>query len=144
MKKIFILFAIGLITMAFVSTKETTKLQDEIGIKFKSISLDKAKAEAKKNDQLIFIDAYTSWCGPCKKMAATSFKDEAVGELFNDKFINLKIDCEKDADGPEVARMYKIRAYPTLLIIDGEGKLIKQVVGFQDADRLIALANSVD
>jgi thioredoxin-related protein len=77
-------------------------------------------------------------------MAATSFKNAEVGALFNEKFINLKIDVEQDADGPELAKMYKVRAYPTLLIIDGEGKLIKQVVGFQTEDRLLALASSVE
>jgi thiol-disulfide isomerase/thioredoxin len=130
--------------MAFVVKNESTTQKEGEGIKFKSLTLEKAKAEALENDQLIFIDAHTSWCGPCKKMAATSFKNTEVGELFNEKFINLKIDCELDADGPEIARMYKVKAYPTLLIIDGTGKLIKQVVGFQTEDRLIALANSVD
>lgn len=144
MKKIVGLLAIALVTMAFVSKKESKPSRDGEGIKFKSISFEEAKKQAKKNGQMIFVDAYASWCGPCKKMAATSFKDETVGELFNDKFINLKIDCEKDADGPDFARMYKVRAYPTLLIIDGDGKVVKQVVGLQDAARLIALANSVD
>ncbi len=144
MKKIVGILALGLITMAFVVKSESPKEKEGEGIKFKSLSLEKAKAEALENDQLIFIDAHTSWCGPCKKMAATSFKNAEVGELFNDKFINLKIDCELDADGPEISRLYKVQAYPTLLIIDGTGKLIKQVVGFKSEDQLIALANSVD
>jgi thioredoxin 1 len=144
MKKIIGILALGLITMAFVVRKESNKTQQGEGIKFKSLTLEKAKAEALENGQLIFIDAHTSWCGPCKKMAATSFKNTEVGELFNEKFINLKIDCEADTDGPEIARMYKVKAYPTLLIIDGTGKLIKQVVGFKDEDQLIAFANSVD
>jgi thioredoxin 1 len=144
MKKIIGILSLGLISLAFVTKKETIKRQEDNGIKFVNLSLEKAKSLAKENDQLIFIDAYTSWCGPCKKMAATSFKDAKVGELFNNQFINLKIDCEKDADGPELARMYKVRAYPTLLVIDGNGKLVKQVVGFQPADRLVSLAKSVD
>ena len=144
MKKIIGILALGLITMAFVNSNESNQTQQGEGIKFKSLTLEKAKAEALENDQLIFIDAHTSWCGPCKKMAATSFKNAEVGELFNEKFINLKIDCEADADGPEIARMYKVKAYPTLLIIDGTGKLIKQVVGFKDEDQLIAFANSVN
>ncbi len=144
MKKIIGILALGLVTMAFVVKSESTKKQESEGIKFQKITLEEAKAKALENNQYIFIDAYTSWCGPCKKMAATSFKNAQVGELFNEKFINLKIDCELDADGPELARMYKVKAYPTLLIIDGTGKLIKQVVGFQTEDRLIALANSVD
>jgi len=169
MKKVIGIAALGLITMAFVINKNTnhsngntndkseSKKQSTIenresgslkeggeGIKFKNISLAKAKENAAESGQLIFIEAHTSWDGPSKKMAATSFMNEEVGELFNEKFINLKIDCEKDADGPEISRMYKILAYPTLLIIDSEGKLIKQVVGFQTEDRLISLANSVD
>jgi thiol:disulfide interchange protein len=102
-----------------------------------------ARAQAKTNKQLIFIDAYASWCGPCKIMAATSFRNTEVGAMYNKKFINIKIDVEKDPDGPEIARMYKIRAYPTLLIIDSDGKLIKTVLGLQTEERLIAFANSV-
>ena len=144
MKKVFGILAIGLVAMSFMVAREKSKKQDDQGIKFKSISLADAKKLALKNEKYIFIDAHTSWCGPCKRMAATSFKNAEVGAVFNEKFINLKIDVEKDADGPELAKMYKVRAYPTLLIIDGEGKLIKQVVGEQTKDRLLALASLVE
>jgi len=144
MKKIIGIALIALVAMAFTLPREKSKKQDEVGIRFKGISLEKAKKSALDNDKLIFIDAHTSWCGPCKRMAATSFKDEAVAELFNEQFINLKIDCEKDVDGPEISRLYKIRAYPTLIVIDSEGKLIKEHVGFMNADQLIAFANSIE
>lgn len=111
------------------------------GIKFSSISLEKAKKEAKETGKLIFVDCYTSWCGPCKQMAATTFKDEEVGEFFNEHFINIKVDIEKDADGPEMARLYKIRAYPTLLILDGDGNLVDQTIGLQRVNQLMAFAN---
>ena len=144
MKKVIGLLALGIIVMGFVIEKKTTLSPGPDGIKFSSLSLEKAKKESLESGKLIFIDAHTSWCGPCKKMAAVSFVNKEVGEIYNTKFINLKIDCEKDSDGPELARMYKVRAYPTLLIIDGKGKLVKQVVGFQTEERLIDLANSVD
>lgn len=130
--------------MAFISTKDSDKYQEDKGIKFKHITLEEAKKKAAEDDQLIFIDAYTSWCGPCKKMAATSFQEEKVGELFNESFVNLKIDVEKDADGAEIARLYKIKAYPTLLFIDSNGKLVKQVIGFQTGDQLINIAKSLN
>ena len=113
------------------------------GISFEKVNLEKAKKQAKKEGKLIFIDCYTSWCGPCKRMAATTFKDEEVGKLFNQSFINLKIDIEKDEDGASVARRYGIRAYPTLLMINSDGELIKQTLGFQTKDKLIAFAKSV-
>ena len=120
------------------------KSKDNSGIEFSTLTFEQAKTKAKASNQLIFIDAFASWCGPCKKMAASSFKDAAVGELFNNKFINLKVDCELDADGLEIARLYKVRAYPTLLIVDSQGNLKKKVVGFQSAERLIELANSIE
>lgn len=113
------------------------------GIAFKSMTFAKALKEAKKSGKLIFIDAYTDWCGPCKRMAATSFKDSEVGDLFNDNFINLKIEMEKSAEGPEIARKYGVKAYPTLIIVDGSGRAVKQSIGMKSKDQLIALANSV-
>ncbi len=144
MKRILGIVAIGLVSMAFTMKKAPIQKQEGTGIKFEHITLEEAKKLAAENEQLIFIDCYTSWCGPCKKMAATSFMNEEVGEVFNESFVNLKVDIEKDADGPELARLYKIKAYPTLLIIDSKGKLIKEVVGFQTEDKLISLANSVN
>ena len=144
MKKMSGLLALSVFTMAFMPSKKMPPLQDEVGIQFRHLTLAEAKAEAIKSKQYIFIDAYTSWCGPCKKMAATSFKNPDVGALYNKKFINLKIDVEQDPDGLELARSYKVQAYPTLLIIDGQGRLIKSILGFQTEDRLIAFANSVE
>lgn len=113
------------------------------GIDFEKMDLEKAKKQAKKSGKLIFIDCYTSWCGPCKRMAATTFKDDEVGKFFNDNFVNLKVDIEKDPDGEGIAQRYRVRAFPTLLVIDGDGKLIKQTVGFQTKDKLMAFAKSV-
>ncbi|MES2799460.1 MAG: thioredoxin family protein [Bacteroidota bacterium] len=147
MKKSFILgaLAIGLMAFTFGSNTPNNSTPTSVSdIKFKQLSLSDAKALAKEEGKLIFIDCHTSWCGPCKKMAATSFKDEEVTQVFNEKFINLKIDIEKDADGPEIARLYKIKAYPTLLVINANGKLVKERVGFMTADQMVAFANSVD
>ena len=113
------------------------------GIEFAKINLESAKKKASKSGKLIFIDAYTDWCGPCKRMAATTFKDPEVGKFFNKNFVNLKVEMEKDTDGREIARRYKVRAYPTLLIIDGDGNLVKSVIGFKTKDQLMAIAESV-
>jgi len=113
------------------------------GIEFSKINLEAAKKKASKSGKLIFIDAYTEWCGPCKRMAATTFKDEEVGDLFNENFINLKVEMEKDEDGREIARRYRVSAYPTLLIIDGDGNLVKSVIGFKTKAQLMAIAESV-
>lgn len=157
MKKIIAVLGVGALGLIFMSstcsqevatTRESSKpirtnAMPGPGISFDSMTFEKAKKEAEKSGKLIFIDAYTDWCGPCKRMAATSFVDPAVGDVFNKNFINLKIEMEKDPEGPEIARLYGVKAYPTLLIVDGSGKLIKQSMGMKTSEQLIALAQSV-
>lgn len=99
--------------------------------KFQEV-LDMAKAQNK----LVFMDCYTSWCGPCKRLAATVFPDSAVGMFFNSAFVNAKFDMEKD-DGITIANKYGIRAYPTLLWLDGDGNVKHKIVGGLDAPGLI-------
>ena len=165
MKKIIAVIGVGIIALVVMSSTCSTDASSEAttdapaiaektlkvdaaalpggsGIDFKGLSFEKAKKEALKTGKLIFIDAYTDWCGPCKRMAATSFKDQAVGELFNDNFINIKVEMEKSSEGPEISRLYGVKAYPTLIIVDGSGRMVKQTIGMKTSDQLIALANS--
>lgn len=155
MKRLAVFMGVGVLALTVISStcsmndassegiKEASALAPNSGITFKKKSFEQAKAEAKKSGKLIFIDAYTDWCGPCKRMAATSFQDPQVGEIFNENFINLKVEMEKDKDGPDLARRYGVKAYPTLLIVDGNGKLVKQSIGMKSSAQLIALAKSV-
>lgn len=146
MKKIIFLLALGLISLSFINeniANDSISAVADGGIKFEQMPLEEAMKLAKSTGKIIFIDAYTEWCGPCKRMAATTFMDEGVAKLFNGKFINLKIEMEKSVDGPNVAKMYGVRAYPTLLFIDGDGKLKKSVVGLQTADQLSAIGKSL-
>lgn len=124
----------------FVQRENQSQTDDGKGIHFATISLDSAKALATKTGKLIFIDVHTSWCGPCKAMAKGPFQEEEVGTIYNAKFINLKIDAEKDADGAFVSRAYAVQAYPTLLFVNGKGKLVKKVIGYQYGEDLIRLA----
>ncbi len=130
------IFSIALLALLLMTSASSAV---STGIEFKSLGLEEAKTLSKKSGKLIFIDCYTVWCGPCKRMAATSFKDPSVGKLYNENFINLKVEMEKDPDGRALAAKYKVRAYPTLLIIDGNGTLIKKVVGLQSKDGLLIM-----
>ena len=137
--KIFIYFLI--ISFSLLGFTSSSKSE---GIKFRRFSFEEAKKESIKTGKIIFIDVHTSWCGPCKKMAATSFQDPKLAEIYNEKFINLKIDAEKSEDGIEIAKNYRVQGFPTLLYIDGDGRLIKSLSGFQTADKLISVANSIE
>jgi len=109
---------------------------DDKGIQFIEADWKKALAEAKKQNKLIFLDAYTTWCGPCRMLKQNTFPDKAVGEFFNENFINIALDMEK-GDGPAVARQYQVNAYPTLIFADGDGNMITYTKGYIDAKQLL-------
>ena len=100
--------------------------------------LKKAKAEKK----VIFLDAYASWCQPCKMLQKQVFTKKAVGDFYNDKFINVKMDMEK-GEGPALSQVYPLEAYPTLLFIDGNGRVLKKVLGYQSPENLISIGKSI-
>lgn len=144
MKKVFGILAIAAATTlvcSFAANKEEIEVVavDSHGINFADLSFEEAKAQAKKTGKLIFIDAYASWCGPCKMMDRNTFSDEGVGKVFNEKFINLKVDMEKSADGPALSRMYQVTAYPTFLWVDEEGKVVKRIMGYKTPEQFLAL-----
>ena len=105
-------------------------------IKFQEKGWDKALKKAKKQDKLIFVDAYTTWCGPCKWMSANVFTDESVADFYNTNFINMKLDMEA-GEGLEFAEKYGVRAYPTLLFVDGEGEVVHQRLGAVPAEMFL-------
>ena len=111
------------------------------GIKFFKGSWEEALAEAKSADKLIFMDCYTTWCGPCKAMARDVFPNAKVGDYFNDNFINVKMDMEK-GEGKSLARKYRVNAYPTLLFVDGDGKIVHMSKGAKPAVKFINLGKT--
>ena len=111
------------------------------GIEFFHGTFEEAKEKAKAEDKIIFVDAYASWCGPCKRMAATTFKDESVGEFYNKTFVNLKIDCEK-GEGPKFRSKYPVSAFPTLMFIDPNGEVVLKTKGAQKVDGILELGKA--
>lgn len=106
------------------------------GIEFFHGSFKEAIEESKKTGKPIFMDAYAKWCGPCKRMASTTFKDESVGEYFNKNFINLKVDWE-ESEGISLRSKYSVSAFPTLFFIGSDGEVIHKIVGGQDVSGLL-------
>ena len=59
------------------------------------MSWEEAAAANAKEPKKIFVDVYTDWCGWCKRMDATTFKDPAVASLMNEKFYAVKLNAEQ-------------------------------------------------
>lgn len=128
----------GIISYSFYKTSESYKSISETGIQFTSISFEEALKLAKKEKKNIFLDAYASWCGPCKMLKKNVFTQKEVGDFYNGNFINMAIDMEQ-GEGPKLAQKYKVQAYPTLLFINHKGEVVGTALGYHQADEIIAL-----
>lgn len=112
------------------------------GIEFFDGTFEEAKIEAEKQDKLIFVDCYTTWCGPCKMMTRDIFPNEAVGEFYNKNYIAMKLDMEKEK-GMMFGKKYPVSAYPTIYFLNEKGDIIQKVVGAKRVEEFIAVGKSI-
>src|ERR1044071_6959278 len=86
---------------------------EKSAVPFRALSFDAACEAAAAEHRIVFIDFFTTWCGPCKELDRTTWNDPAVAKLLGEKSVPLKIDAEKEV---ALAKRYAIDAYPTLLL----------------------------
>lgn len=110
------------------------------GIEFFHGTWDEALKAAYEEEKIIFVDAYTTWCGPCKTMAKYTFTDEEVGTFFNENFINVKLDMEKEA-GMNWRKKYPVTAFPTLYFVGPEGEVVLKSVGAKKPKDLLSMGS---
>jgi thioredoxin-like negative regulator of GroEL len=109
------------------------------GIQFEQGTWAQVIAKAKATRKPIFVDAYTTWCAPCKRMAKEVFTLQSVGNYFNATFINYQMDMEK-GEGIGFAKQWEVNAFPTLLYFDSDGKLSFKAIGAKDENNLLSQA----
>jgi len=124
-----------------VSSGSFAQEQKPSGIDFFHGSFAELKAKSAQTGKPIFMDAFTTWCGPCKWMAKTVFTSKEAGDYYNQNFICAKVDMEK-GEGIELAKTYEVNAYPTLLFLNASGEMIHRSVGAVDAAKFVELGKT--
>ena len=109
------------------------------GIEFEYGSFSEALAKAKKENKLVFVDCYTTWCGPCKYLAKNVFTQKEVADFFNKNFVNEKMDMESE-EGKPLLKKFQVSAFPTLLWLDTNGNIQHKTPGAVDANSIIGTA----
>jgi thioredoxin 1 len=130
-----LLIAVLLLAIKMPCTSQVAKRYPS-HIVFIEGSWDEALKQAKIQNKYIFVDAYASWCGPCKMLKAITFNDNKAAAFYNSNFINVSIDMEK-GQGPALAAQWGLQAYPTLIIFNPDGKPVLGTVGYINAAELI-------
>jgi thiol:disulfide interchange protein len=106
-------------------------------VQFFKGSLEEVKKEAKKQKKNIFIDCYTVWCGPCKMLDKNVFSNVEFANALQKDYIPYKLDMEL-GEGIPFSETYQINRFPTMLVIDANGKELQRLVGYRDASTLIS------
>ena len=125
MKKLTMLLAMAMLSLSAMAQTN-----------FRHITFAEAQKAARQEKKLIFVDFYTSWCGPCKHMANTVFPQKAVGDFMNDKFVCVKYDAEKEE--ADLVKRSNVQAYPTFIIFNADGTEVNRKIGGGSAESFIA------
>ncbi len=146
MKKFLFLFLVGPFLV-----QTPAQAQVDTGVHFeRGLSWAAVQAKAKAENKYIFMDCFTTWCGPCRYMSTAIFPQKKSGDYMNNKFVSVAVQLDttaKDADdvkawyadGHAIAEKYVVRAYPTYLIFAPDGHVIHRMVGSRlDAKTFIA------
>ena len=123
------------------------------------VSLEEAVELQKKNPKKIMMDAYTSWCGPCKMLDRNTFQNKDVADYVNKHYYAVKFDAEGNDEiifnsktyiNPnydpakanrrnaqhQLAGYFRIRSYPTIIFLGEDQELITPVIGYKTPQQL--------
>ena len=128
---------LGMIILALVFTSFTgLRPNANKEIQFEKITFNQALAKAKRENKMVFMNVYATWCGPCMLLKKTTFKTDKIADSFNNSFINIDIDAEK-GEGIELSKRYEVVAHPLMLVINPSGKVEKRILGYIKEEGLI-------
>jgi thioredoxin-related protein len=140
---------INIIFFIFLSTNLLAQ-----GVRFEqNISWHQVLEKAKIENKIIFIDAFTTWCGPCKMMDKTTYLNEEVGAAMQSKFIAIKVQMDRTAlDNQDIKNWYadadflkskfKVDAFPSLIFLSPNGELLNKETGYRDDSAFLQLTKS--
>lgn len=142
MKKILLILSVFLVFVSVYSFKTIHENKINSEVNFYNGSLKEAVIKAKKEKKMIFLDVYATWCGPCKLLKKTTFKDPELSEYLNKKFISLEINGE-EGEGKEIVQKYQLKGYPSLLFIDTNGNIVNKTLGYYDGKQLLEIVKEI-
>lgn len=97
--------------------------------------LEGALAKAKAEGKVVLVDIYAEWCAQCHELDEKTWPDPQVQAWVREHAIAVRIDTDKVR--PDLAEKLQIRSYPTVLILDGEGKELRRMLGFEKPPKML-------
>ncbi len=95
-----------------------------------------AVAESKTSTKTILVEFGAEWCGYCRKMDQITYTDPDVVAKLNTDFVPVRLNLESK-EAQNLQAKHPFNGIPMVLILDGKGKLLKQLGGFMGPDRFL-------
>lgn len=151
------LFAIAFLTTAMIVPDTSTEVRWYTMEEVAAI-----KAKNPKDTKMVFVDVYTDWCGWCKRMDATTFKDPSVMEVLSDKYYPVKFNAEQKSDITLGEKTYKFVAsgrrgyhelaaallqgkmsYPSFVFLDENMNMIQPLAGYRQTKEMLPILHYI-
>ncbi|KKQ93935.1 MAG: Thioredoxin [candidate division CPR2 bacterium GW2011_GWC1_39_9] len=94
----------------------------------KEISDNEFNDEVLNSDNVVLVDFWAPWCGPCQAMSP--ILNKVAQDVKEIKFVKVNVD-----ENPEASNSFGVMSIPTLLIFK-DGKVVDQMIGLQSEDSL--------
>ncbi len=149
-------YLLALLTLSsqfiFAQEKSVSKSPDVIHW----MSFEDALKQSATTPKKIFMDVYTEWCGWCKKMDASTFKDPVIVNYINNNFYAVKLDAETKDTITYKSKKYTFvpayksneiaafllngqMGYPTSIYLDEKTDPISAVPGYYTSEQLLPI-----
>lgn len=105
---------------------------------FRALSLEGALAAARAEKKPVLVSVGADWCSACKELDLKSLSRGSVKKALRERFVAIQVDGEK-GEGPAVVRRYHVVGFPTVLLLDAQGREIDRVFDTPDAGAFLRL-----
>ena len=101
--------------------------------------LSKAKTEAKADHKMVLMDFNGSdWCAPCKALRKNVLSSPEFTEYAKKNLVLVDVDFPRHKELPAaqkqaneaLAQKFGVEGFPTVVILNSDGKEIKKSVGY--------------
>ena len=99
---------------------------------------------AKREDKLVMLDFYASWCAACKELDHLTYADPVVASRLAD-YVNVKLDFTRTSETTKaLTEKYQIPGLPVVIFLDADETVLKRFTGFVDAEKMLGILDEIE